>query len=281
MHGDNASLKHWSTSWLETPSRAPTSAGTLPPEVAAFVADAIVGGAPFTATLTRRPSRGNLAIPVVQSLTGQGWVAEGADIPDVEMTTGSEVVAVKKLGGIVLITREAFEDADWPIADEVARVVQDAFSRDLDLGLLIGTGAGANPLGVVGRASEVTAASLVGAVAAAVAEIGEDGGRPTHLALSPTAAATEAAREGNDGHPVHPTGMAEMQGLTVVPVPGLTDPLVYDAARLYSVVARDFRVERSTDYAPAFKGDKVALKITGRFGVGLPVAAKTIRKLTI
>lgn len=47
------------------------------------------------------------------------------------------------------------------------------------------------------------------------------------------------------------------------------------------VVARDFRVERSTEYAPAFKGDKVALKVTGRFGAGLPVPDKTIRRLTV
>lgn len=75
-------------------------------------------------------------------------------------------------------------------------------------------------------------------------------------------------------------GMGAFQGLTVVPVPGLPSPLVYDTARIYAVVARDFRVERSTDYAPAFKGDKVALKITGRFGAGLPVPSKSIRRLT-
>lgn len=264
-----------------TISRTEFGGNVFPPEVADFIADSIIGGAPFTQTLTRRPSRGNLAIPVVNAVTGQGWVAEGADIPDVDLTTGSEVVAVKKLGGIVLITREAFEDADWPIADEVSRVVQDAFSHDLDLGLLGGTGAGANPLGVSGRADEATGSTLTAAIAAAVSEIGEAGGRATHVALSPTEAATEAAREGSDGHPVYPEGMSALQGLTVVPVPGLTSPLVYDAGRIYAVTARDFRVERSTDYAPAFKGDKVALKITGRFGAGLPVPSKTIRRLTI
>lgn len=71
--------------------------------------------------------------------------------------------------------------------------------------------------------------------------------------------------------------MSALHGLTVVPGPSLTDPLVYDAGRIYAVVARAFRVERSTEYAPAFKGDKVALKFTGRFGGGLTVPGKTIR----
>jgi hypothetical protein len=37
---------------------------------------------------------------------------------------------------------------------------------------------------------------------------------------------------------------------------------------------RDVRVARSTDYALACKADKVALKITGRFGVGFSTTTK-------
>ena len=73
-----------------TLSRTEFGGNVFPPEVADFIADSIIGGAPFTQTLTRRPSRGNLAIPVVNAVSGQGWVAEGADIPDVDLTTGSE-----------------------------------------------------------------------------------------------------------------------------------------------------------------------------------------------
>ena len=113
-----------------------------------------------------------------------------------------------------------------------------------------------------------------------MSDIGESGWRATHVALSPTTA-TEAAREGSDGHPVYPQGISALLGLTAVPVPGLASPRVYDAGRIYAVVARDFRVERSTEYESAFKGDKVALKIAGRFGAGLPVASKAIRRLTV
>lgn len=80
-------------------------------------------------------------------------------------------------------------------------------------------------------------ASLTAAVAAAIADIGEDGGTPTHLALNPTDAATEVTREATDGQPVRPDGMEQLQGLQIVRVPGLAEPLVYDATRIYAVVA--------------------------------------------
>ena len=73
---------------------------------------------------------------------------------------------------------------------------------------------------------------------------------------------------------MYPQGISTLQGLTVVPVPGSLAPRVFDAGRICAVVARDFRVERSTEYASAFKGDKVELKITGRFGAGLPGASR-------
>ncbi|MER7073231.1 phage major capsid protein [Terrabacter sp. NPDC000476] len=198
-----------------------------------------------------------------------------------DVTTDAELVVVKKLAGIPMLTREAFEDATFPIAEEVQRVVRDAFSHDLDLGLLYGDGTGANPLGVVARAIEATGATLVGAIAAAKGEIGDSGGQATHVALSPSTAAAEEGRAGSDGHPVYPNGLGNLGGLEVVRVPGLTEPLVYDASRVYLVKARDWRVEQSTDYAPAFKGDKVALKVSGRFGAGLPASVKTIRRLNV
>ena len=46
-------------------------------------------------------------------------MAEGADIPDVVMTTDAKVVAVKKLGGIVLLTSESIEDAQFDTEGEV------------------------------------------------------------------------------------------------------------------------------------------------------------------
>jgi hypothetical protein len=50
---------------------------------------------------------------------------------------------------------------------------------------------------------------------------------------------------------------------------------------VFLVVARDFTVRFSQDYAPAFKSDKTALRLTGRFGVGIPTLAKSVRKVAI
>ena len=64
-------------------------------------------------------------------------------------------------------------------------------------------------------------------------------------------------------------------------VPGLTTPLVYDTAGLFLVVGRDFKADSSFDYAPAFKADGVALRVTGRFGVGVPCVDASMRKVTV
>ena len=252
----------------------------FPPDVADFVAEAIITGSPFANSLTRRPSRGDLVIPVINSVTGQAWVLEGADLPSVTVGDASEIVAVEKLGGIVMLTREAVEDNQFDLQNEVTRAVQGAFSHTLDDGLLNGSGTPPSPKGVLGRATVTDGPTLTGAVAAAVGEIGEAGGSASHVALSPTTYAAELAREGDQGA-IHPTGLGNLLGLTVVQVPGLTSSLVYDATTIYLAVGRDFRVDSSGDYAPAFVADKVALRVTGRFGVGVPSPAQSLRKLTV
>jgi hypothetical protein len=67
----------------------------------------------------------------------------------------------------------------------------------------------------------------------------------------------------------------------VVRVPGMVQPVVYDSTTIYLVVARDFAVRISQDYAPAFRADKAAPRLTGRFGVGIPTLARSLRKVTI
>jgi hypothetical protein len=95
--------------------------------------------------------------------------------------------------------------------------------------------------------------------------MGEAGGTPTHVAMSPTDAVAEATRTDGQGRPLYAGGvLPDLYGLSVVRVPGLEQPLVYDASTTYLVVARDFTVRSSLDYAPAFKADKTALRVTGR-----------------
>lgn len=263
-------------------TRASFDGTHVPDDVADFIASAIIGGSPFARTLTRRPARGNLAIPTINAVTGQGWVAEGQDLPDVSLDTGSEIVVTKKLGGIVGLTNESIEDTTLNLTDEVRRVVVDAFSSDLDDGLLNGDGLGANPTGILGRAAEVTAPTLTEAIGEALAEMGEVGGNPTHVALSPTAAVAEATRTDSQGRPLYDGGrLPDLFGLEVVKVPGLNQPMVYDASTVYLIVARDFAVRVSGDYAPAFRADKMALRVTGRFGIGVPHLGRAVRRVAV
>ncbi len=150
----------------------------------------------------------------------------------------------------------------------------------MDNGLLTGTGDVNNqPTGVVGVAAASTGATLWAAAADAIGDLGEAGGGATTIALGAAAAATEAARTGSDGHPIYPDGLATFQGLQVVRVPGLTTPLVYDAARVYLVEREDFTVEQS-EHA-AWRTDGVSLRVKGRFAVAVPTPGKSLRKLTI
>jgi hypothetical protein len=64
-------------------------------------------------------------------------------------------------------------------------------------------------------------------------------------------------------------------------VPALAQPLVYDAIEVHLLSARDFQVTPSVDYGPAYPNDAVALRISGRFTVAVPVPVKSVRKLTI
>jgi len=53
----------------------------------------------------------------------------------------------------------------------------------------------------------------------------------------------------------------------VVAVPSMAagEALVYDRPGCYLVVAEDFRVTPSRDYAPAYQRDSVALRVSGQF----------------
>lgn len=59
------------------------------------------------------------------------------------------------------------------------------------------------------------------------------------------------------------------------------ETLVYDRTGCFLVVGDDFRVTPSPDYAPAYQRNAVALRTVGEFTVGVPLPARSIRKLTI
>lgn len=226
----------------------------FPNDVARQVASMIVGGAPFANTLARDATLrgGSKAYPLIRSVTGQAWIAEGEAIPDVEIDVDSYVVATCKLAGILLISNESIEDSgEFRVLSEVTRVVQDAFSRDLDTELISGDGSGFTPTGVLSVAEQASGPDLISAVAAAVGAIGEAGGQASFLALSPTMAATESVAADSHGNIVFGQLLAAL-GVTPVLVPALPQPFVYDPAQMFLLTSRDWQVDTSTDYAPAY-----------------------------
>jgi HK97 family phage major capsid protein len=186
------------------------------------------------------------------------------------------IVSVCKVAGLLPVSSEMQSDAAVNITGWVSGALADSISRDLDLGLLRGTGR-PQPNGIIDQADEVTGASLIAAAGAAIAEIGEAGGTADTVALSPTAYSAELTRSDDLGHLVHPDGLPDLIGLNIVQVPGLTPSLVYDSSRVFFVLGQDSTVTVHDDP----HHDALLLLVKARANVGVPVKAQAIRKLEI
>lgn len=140
-----------------------------------------------------------------------------------------------------------------------------------------------NPLGLMTQATSVEGDSLWTATEAAVTEIRGAGGQPTTIALNVADATAEAFRLDGDGKPMYPQGLTTYAGLQVVTVPALAtgEVLIYDRTGVFLIVGSDFAVQPSTDYAPAYVTNSTALRTVGEFTAAVPLAATTIRRLTI
>lgn len=69
-------------------------------------------------------------------------------------------------------------------------------------------------------------------------------------------------------------------GLDVVAVPAMaaSEALVYDRTGCYLVVAEEFRVTPSRDYAPAYQRDSVALRTSGQLLLACPGTGRGQRR---
>ncbi len=250
----------------------------FPPQVQAQIVNLLIGGAPFASSLTRQPTtRRSIAWPTA-SPTGWAWLPELGLIPEVDLQDGAVIVVVAKLAGLVTISNEAVTDSEANLTNSLSTLLTDSLSRDLDLGLLNGTGP-PQPDGVVPAAPNVDAPDLLTGVATAMGEIGDAGGAPDTLAVSGATLAAENAKAGATGL-FYPSGFATAVGLKPVVVPALASPLVYDSKRCFLVVnGRDSEVAVSNDYA--FAKDAATLRVKARVAAGIPAPAKSIRKLTI
>jgi HK97 family phage major capsid protein len=251
-------------------------AGVLTPAQVHEVLNALITGAPFAGSLTRaNTSTGKMAFPTVAP-TGYAWLEELEEVPRLVLDDKALIVAVKKVMGGLPVSSEMVSDATVNITNWVKTGVTDSLSRDLDLGLLRGTG-GKQPEGIIAQAEAVEGPTLLAAVGAAIAAIGEAGGVPDTAARSPTAYAAELTATDTTGRPIHPDGLPNLAGLKIVQSPGLVEPLVYDAKRCYLVLGHDSNVTLHDDP----QHDATLVNVSARVNVGVPVAGKSIRKLEV
>ena len=69
------------------------------------------------------------------------WLAEMQPFPEANMGDDAYVVGVAKLGQVLDMSNESVGDTEINLTSELARLLRDGVSRDLDLGLLLGRGA--------------------------------------------------------------------------------------------------------------------------------------------
>lgn len=251
-------------------------AGVLTPAQVHEVLNALITGAPFAGSLARaNTSTGKMAFPTVAP-TGYAWLEELEEVPRLVLDDKALIVVVKKVMGGLPVSQEMISDATVNITSWIRTGLTDSLSRDLDLGLLNGAG-GKQPNGIIAQAEAVDGATLTAAAGAAIAAIGEKGGVSDTICLSPTAYAAELTATDANGRLQHPDGLPSLVGLKIVQSPGLVNPLVYDAKRCYLVLGHDSAVTLHDD----FQHDAVQVNVSARVNVGVPVAEKSIRKLTV
>jgi HK97 family phage major capsid protein len=252
-----------------------------PPQIASMI-NLLVGGSPFANSLTRFPTaNASVAFPVA-SPDKPAWTSEGAALPQIGLHDAAVIVAVKKLGEILQISNEAISDSAVNLTTLVGNLLKDAAGPELDRGLLYGA-PGTTPAEPVGVVPNVTAADgtvLDAAITTAIGQIGDAGGSANTLAAKPSLLAKWRNLRDTQTRMLYPDGIGAAFGLAEVACTQLADTIVYDRTRLFLVIRlADFTVEISPDFY--FNSDSQALRVKGRFAVGMPAPAKTCRKITV
>jgi HK97 family phage major capsid protein len=252
-------------------------------ELATFIANAAVTGAPFARSLTPLPTtRGSVAFPTAAP-DGFDWVAENGPIPAIDLNDGADVVAVAKLAGLIAMSNEFMSDNELPMSELLRKAVADAMGPKLDNGLLFGAGAPA-PLGVFAAAPETAPfGDFRTGVITAWGELVDAGADPEQVVAYASGAtvAAELARTNDEDTPIHADGAAAMvgPGILMIAVPSLTSGriLVADRSALYLVLRDDFEAEVSGH--AGFANDQAIMRIKGRFTVACPTPEKSMRSV--
>lgn len=226
----------------------------------------------------------------VPRLTGDpaaDWTAEGSNLPLVDLAGDQIEVTPKKLGGVVEITKEAWQDPEVSLL----AVSEYALMRDISLKLDLGFYEG-NP---AVDADQIRGLKNTPGIASTARAVGEDAltviGRAIGMLLSANAAATAIV--------VRPEIWTEIVGLREDAGVGLTGAFllgspaegtsmtlwgipvyvssqlaaadlgyVYDAPQIVAVRRQDAEV--AFDPFFGFRAETVGLRVTVRYGIAVP-----------
>lgn len=266
----------------------PPSPGVIrPPWSTAFpshvvaIVSAIVGGSPFARSLTPLPTtRSSVSFPQLDPDDPE-WLAELGVIPALNADQSEYEVAVSKLAGTILISRESVDDTDFPITQQVEQIISDTFSAKLDRDFIGGSGVAPIPQGILGVAAEVTGADWLAATVKAKAEIATAGGVASHVALSPAVIGELEGTRDEIGHQLYPDAATVFDGLETVSAPAATQPIVYASDRLWLAIRRDFVADFSDQTSEAWNRYATSLRIVGRFALAAPLPSRSVRKLKV
>jgi hypothetical protein len=270
-------------------TRASFGGAPFPPEVIAFLMDAALTGAPLVNSLKRQPtSRQSVAFPIAGP-TGSDWVAEGAPIPSVDLNDSLVVGTVVKLAGILEVSNESVDDADFDLAGQLGQSMARAFGPQLDTGALYGAG-GVQPEGLWAKAAAGPEGDTYReAIIRAWGDLIDAGAPPDSITVfskgSDVSAEWSETALGS-GVPLHGDQQTDTPlfigpGIKVVPTPTMVagNILAVDTSSTYYIVRKDTTIEGSSHYAWATDGWSIRVK--ARVGIGCPVPAKSLRKVTV
>jgi HK97 family phage major capsid protein len=250
-----------------------------PPQVTAIL-NMLVGGSPMASALRRYPTdRSAVAFPTAKP-DRPGWIPEMGEIPIIGLNDDADIVAVKKLSEILPVSNESIDDSSVNLTQQLGELLRDSCSVELDRGILYGS-EDDEPRGIVASALPAAGADLAEALSNAIGSVGDAGGIVSHLAARPSVLATARNLRNTSGDMLYPLGFGAAMGVQEVGVPELAaaDILAFDATRCWLIVRNDFDVAISQDYF--FNRDAAAVRIRGRFAVGVPVIEKSLRRLEV
>lgn len=250
----------------------------VPPEVQARIISTLIEQSAFANSITRLPTRSGSVVFPVAAPSGAAWVAELARIPLMSLNDRAEVVAVAKLAGLLDVGNEMMDDSSVNLSAQFTTLLRDSLSKQLDQGLLFGSGP-PEPRGVVASAPEAAGADLLEAVLTARGSIADAGGTATTLAMSGAGWAAADGMRDTAGAPIFPAGFAAAVSLLPVTVPDLDPPLVFDRSRLWLVLRDDSSVEMSTDFR--FEFDATTFRVRARMACACPDPGKALRQLEV